>query len=151
MRRRRLLLIVMAATLLVIAGFALFRWLTTPAPPPGVTLENFRRLRRGMSLSEVEALLGNGHVEEGSYGWVSKDKDIAIYLRIKENQVTQGYVRTHDQFDMEAIRPALDNYPAVYHDERSYITFAIAVGVLALLLLLYRKRLKSSSSPTKAQ
>jgi hypothetical protein len=56
MRRRRLLLVVGAAILLVVAGFALLLWLTTPTP--GVTLENFRRLRVGMSAKDVEALLG---------------------------------------------------------------------------------------------
>src|SRR5262249_29487410 len=56
MGRRRLLIGCGAAILLAVAGFAFVHWLTTP--PPGVTLENFRRLRQGMTISEVEALLG---------------------------------------------------------------------------------------------
>jgi hypothetical protein len=56
MNKRRLLIVAGALTLLGMAGFTLFLWLTTP--PPGVTRENFRRLRVGMSLPAVEALLG---------------------------------------------------------------------------------------------
>jgi hypothetical protein len=69
MRRRRLLLVVGAVALLGVAGFVLLVWLMsptptpgvttpTPAPVPGVTLENFLRLRKGMSTRDVEALLG---------------------------------------------------------------------------------------------
>lgn len=54
MGRRRLLLGVGAVVLL--GGLALFHWLT--APTPGVTWDNFRRLRKGMSARQVEALLG---------------------------------------------------------------------------------------------
>ena len=47
MSRRRLLLAVLAFALLGVAGFTFLLWLTTPAP--GVSLENFRGLRLGMS------------------------------------------------------------------------------------------------------
>ena len=56
MRRRRLLLGVGALTLLGVVGFALLTCLSSPTP--GVTWENFRRLRVGMSLEDAEALLG---------------------------------------------------------------------------------------------
>ena len=56
-RRRRLLLRVGAVVLLGLAGFALLLWLTSPVPGV-VSWENYRRLRIGMSSSEVEALLG---------------------------------------------------------------------------------------------
>jgi hypothetical protein len=56
MRRRRLLLVVGAVVLLGVAGFVLLVWLTKPTP--GVTWDNFRRLREGMSPKDVEALLG---------------------------------------------------------------------------------------------
>jgi hypothetical protein len=55
MRRRRLLLVVGAVALLV-TGLALFLWLM--GPTPGVTWENFHRLREGMSVIDVQALLG---------------------------------------------------------------------------------------------
>jgi hypothetical protein len=56
MRRRRLLLGLTGVALLVVAGFGVLIWLTSPTP--GVTLDNFRRLREGMSIRDVEALLG---------------------------------------------------------------------------------------------
>lgn len=58
MSRRRLLLGA-GLVLLLVAGFAEWLlWPTTPAPTPGVTWENFHRLRQGMSARDVEALLG---------------------------------------------------------------------------------------------
>ncbi len=57
MRWRRLLLVVGAVALLGLAGLFLFLWLTSPTP--GVTWNNFRRMRVGMSAKDVEALLGD--------------------------------------------------------------------------------------------
>lgn len=54
--RRRLLLVGVGLVGLLCVGFALFVWLTTPTP--GVTWENYRRLRIGMSARDVKALLG---------------------------------------------------------------------------------------------
>jgi hypothetical protein len=56
MNRRRWLLVVGAVALLGVAGFHLLIWLTISTP--GVSLENFRRLRHGMSERDAEALLG---------------------------------------------------------------------------------------------
>ena len=56
MSRRRLLLGAGPVALLGMAGVALLLWLTRPTP--GVTWENFRCLREGMSVRDVEALLG---------------------------------------------------------------------------------------------
>jgi hypothetical protein len=64
MRRCRLLLGAGMVALLGVAGFVLFVWLTTPTP--GVTWENFRRLRVGMSLEDVEQMLGR---QEQSMEW----------------------------------------------------------------------------------
>ena len=80
MRRRRLLLGVSAVVLLV-AGFALFVWLTRPTP--GVTWENFRRLHIGMSVKEVERLLGEPHEVYGSRRgteryWKSQEVEISL-------------------------------------------------------------------------
>jgi hypothetical protein len=58
MRRRRLLLAVGMVVLLGVAGFGL-HWLTRPTP--GITWDNFRRLRKGLSAKDVEALLGEPH------------------------------------------------------------------------------------------
>lgn len=66
-RRRRLLLVRGAVALLGVAGFALLTWLSGPAPAPGVTLENFRRLQKGMSVRDVEALLGKPLQASGAF------------------------------------------------------------------------------------
>jgi hypothetical protein len=58
--RRRLLLIIVAAVPLPLVGLGVF--MLTPLRP-GTTLENFRRLRPGMSMAHVEAILGS----EGEY------------------------------------------------------------------------------------
>ena len=84
MRRRRLLFGVGALALLGV-GFALLTWLSTPTP--GVTWENFRHLRRGMSVGDVEAVLGepNQAFKTASNGtrrdwWDEWDQDIKIHL-----------------------------------------------------------------------
>ena len=57
--RRRLLLGMGLVVLFEVAVFALSFWRPMrPAPTPGVSFENFRRLRVGMSGSNVERLLG---------------------------------------------------------------------------------------------
>ncbi len=88
-RRRRLLLRVVAVALLSVAGFVLYLWLTRPVP--GVaSWENYRRLRMGMSSSEVEALIGKPHKTlkwEGDFlgrctKGVWRTKEIALFLII---------------------------------------------------------------------
>jgi hypothetical protein len=66
MRRLRLLLGVGAVPLLVVAGFGLLLWITRPTP--GVTWENFHRLRCGMSERDVKRLLG----EPDKVGWLRR-------------------------------------------------------------------------------
>ena len=80
MRRRRLLLGVGALALLGMVGFGLFLWVTNP---PRVTLDNCRRLRQGMSVRDVEALLGEPN-EVNKYAhctfrvWRSEEAEIAV-------------------------------------------------------------------------
>jgi hypothetical protein len=88
MRRRRLLLVAGALALLGLAGLATFLWLTTP--PPGVSRDNFYRLRKGMTLQEVEAILGEPGVEEHPsffpwmthhlIGWGTSDLNPEMFL-----------------------------------------------------------------------
>jgi hypothetical protein len=54
LRRRRLLLGVLGAVALVACG--LFAWLLLPRP--GVTRANYERIQEGMTLPEVEGILG---------------------------------------------------------------------------------------------
>ena len=58
---RRWLLLGVGVVGLLVAGFALFSWLATPAPIPGITWGNFLRLRMFMSVKDVEGLLGEKH------------------------------------------------------------------------------------------
>ncbi len=67
MRRRRLLLVVGAVAMAGVGGFFLFLS-PSPVPTPGVTWDNFRRLRQGMSASYVKALLGEPSSVQGTLG-----------------------------------------------------------------------------------
>ncbi len=60
-RRGRLLLGVGAVVLMGVAAIALLLGFTDTATTPGVTWENYRGLREGMSASEVESMLGKPH------------------------------------------------------------------------------------------
>lgn len=90
MRRRRLLLVVGAVVLLGMAGFVLLLWLTSQAPAPGITWDNFRRLRMGMSVGDVEALLGEPHeIDDLGDGYVVKwwrSQEVTIGLGFNANQ-----------------------------------------------------------------
>ena len=71
MSRRQLLPGVGAVALLGAAGFALAVWLTRPAP--GVSWENYRSLRAGMSTRDAEMLLGQPQeVFEWPEGWTTR-------------------------------------------------------------------------------
>ena len=93
MRRRRLLL-GMAAILLTVGGLALVHWLT--APTPGVTWENFRHLRIGMSVKDLEALLGEPYeTAEQPDGviqrvWRGEEVEITLWFGTEEDDVFRG-------------------------------------------------------------
>lgn len=72
---RRRLLIVAAGLSLFLAGPFVVRWATTPAIVPGPTEENFWRLRVGMSMEQVTAILGT---PSRPYWWFGKDGKINI-------------------------------------------------------------------------
>jgi hypothetical protein len=120
MRRRRLLLGVGPPALLGVAGLALFLWLMTPTP--GVTWENFRRLRVGMSAREAKALLGEGYEElkrpntTDRFWW---GEDVVISLSFDVDRLWAGhafppdfitrhveYIRPHESF-LDRIRRLL--------------------------------------------
>jgi hypothetical protein len=92
MRRRRLLLVVgllVAATL----GIGLYLWITTPRP--GVTRENFRRLRVGMTLQEAEEIMGGRAKEEpsgwkGPPIWVWRDGPVLVGVFLDEARCVTG-------------------------------------------------------------
>jgi hypothetical protein len=96
MRRRKLLLGVGALAFLGMAGFVLLIWLTTPTP--GVTWENYRRLRRGMSIGDVQALLGEpnqtfrlaGSAATRKDWWDEWDTDVEIHLYFNADRLVNG-------------------------------------------------------------
>jgi hypothetical protein len=79
---RRLLVVAGALGLLGLVGLFLVGSLL--APGPGVTRENFLRLRAGMRLAEVEATLGgrgspiDGHGPEWSCVWQRETTEIVL-------------------------------------------------------------------------
>lgn len=91
MSRRRLLLGVGAVALLGLAGFLLL-WLTSPTP--GVTWENFRRLRKGMPTRHVEALLGEPSLPDVKQGiWTLrlwKGEEVAMSLSFESGALHHG-------------------------------------------------------------
>lgn len=93
MSRLRLHLGVSAVALLGVAGFALSLWLTSPTP--GVTWDSFRRLRKGMSTAEVEALLGGRNEVSawGVEGFTSRlwqDEEVEISLVFDADRLWKG-------------------------------------------------------------
>ena len=120
MRRRWLLLVVGAAALLGVVESALvICWLTTP--PPAVTWENFRRLRKGMSERDVVGLLGESEqpdVKEGRWtGRLWNGENVTISLGFEEGVLDsgsafplqplgQGFIKG----PVEKIRPAEESF-----------------------------------------
>jgi hypothetical protein len=113
-RRRRLLLAVGALALIGVAGFAFFLWLTSPTPAPGVTWENSRRLRAGMSVRDVEALLGKPSPEVteivgGGTGRWWRGEEVDIELVFDADRVLFGVASSQWKYGrprIEYIRPA---------------------------------------------
>jgi hypothetical protein len=115
MCRRRLVLLAGAVALLGVAGFTLFLWLTTPSP--GVTWENYRRLRIGMSAGYVEALLGEPRVVnkwgDGTTSKIWWNEEVRIWLSFDADGLTFGV----------AFTPELGEYPSfVYlHTDQDFL------------------------------
>jgi hypothetical protein len=109
MRRHRLLLITGAVALLGVAGFCVLTWLTSPTP--GVTWENFRRLRLGMSARYVEALLGKPfRVAERTDCSIRfwRGEEVGIYLAFEADALVSGDALAADLIDPHAeIGPAI--------------------------------------------
>lgn len=82
MPRHRPLLLT-AAVCLLAGPFALRLAMT---PEPGVTRENFRRLAKGMTLAEIEEIMGErsdagGELLPGkSYSWTGKTGDVVVVM-----------------------------------------------------------------------
>jgi hypothetical protein len=91
MRRRRLLLGAGLLGLVALAGLAAFVRFT--APTPGVTVENYRRLRIGMTAQQVEAILGEGPTSQqptaarGRWQKYWKGKELTIYLLFERDGI----------------------------------------------------------------
>ena len=152
MSRPRLLLGVVVVALLGVVGFVIILWLTTPAPAPvpGVTWEDFRRLREGTSVMDAEALLGiPWHVLKYPDHTVTRwrGEEVVIELDFHADRLTFGrgrscpppeysdhfeYIRTEDK----PYRPHSPTAPLVWPTGRvSHVRSRLLhdVGAVALL------------------
>jgi hypothetical protein len=97
-----LLLSIVAAVLVPLVGLGIY-WLIPPTP--GVTLENFRRLRKGMTLDQAQAVLGEPSypIRDGIV-W-DADDDISIILHLDDNNLvcsgSYTYLNAVHQFERE--------------------------------------------------
>jgi hypothetical protein len=92
LRRRRLLLVGPVAVALLACGLVV--WLTRPTP--GVTLETWQRIRRGMTLQEVEALCGRaatplepGPGETLSALWDGQQPGTAVHITVNRTGLVE--------------------------------------------------------------
>jgi hypothetical protein len=80
MRGRRLVLGAGALALLLGAAGVVLAWFATPTP--GVTLENYQRLRHGMTEREVQDVLGGPGEPisffKGVKGWEGQEVDVFV-------------------------------------------------------------------------
>jgi hypothetical protein len=65
---------VLVGILIAVLAFPLF------APKPGITLENFHRLRQGMTLANINAILGVDKGGTWADGWVNVNTGTQIIL-----------------------------------------------------------------------
>jgi hypothetical protein len=72
-KKRMALLAVLPLTIAVILGL-----LAMMPPRPGVTKANFDRIRVGMTLAEVEAILGQSDLGEWGRLWLASDGSYAL-------------------------------------------------------------------------
>jgi hypothetical protein len=87
MRRRRLLLEAGALALLALTGLAVLRRLP---PRPGITRANYERLREGMTVQQVEGILGGS---PGNYSRFS-DKEAGLWaLDFEDPELSRQYFR----------------------------------------------------------
>lgn len=78
-------------------------------PRPGVTLENFRRLQKGMTSEEVEAVLGKGEFcfrFTGSYtmSWAAKPAYVFIEFSEQGDKAINGNFQERGKI-LERLRP----------------------------------------------
>jgi hypothetical protein len=103
--RRKLLVSLLLAFLLSTIGFAVYL-ATRPPPQGGVTIENFRRVSKGMKLGEVERILGTGEdqfeVEDLPQTCTWKSKGIIIRVVFAKGEARSGAILTREGqvFDM---------------------------------------------------
>jgi hypothetical protein len=95
MRNRCLLALASLACTLVV--LVVCCWPTPPAPPPGVTIENFRRLRHEMTEAQAIAIFGRPcdvkeHWSPGSSVsyWYSPAVTFAIHIDDTSERLTGG-------------------------------------------------------------
>jgi hypothetical protein len=119
MTRKRTLLVLLAVVTLGVGGF--FALEHAMSPDPGVTLDNYDRLRAGMTLKQCEALLGlyreQQHDPPGRlFFWTDRDRRVNVCL----------YIGTKGAEDGSAVA---DNYQV-----RQGLTSGSVLGIIRTLL-----------------
>jgi hypothetical protein len=92
MRRKRLLVILVIACAVLAGSVLLFRYLS---PGPGVTLENFKRIRKGMTERDVEAILGTAGEKAYMWHtpcriWQGKREKVGVVILFSEDGLVQS-------------------------------------------------------------
>jgi hypothetical protein len=94
---------------LAAAGLWLTAWLTTPTP--GVTPENFQRLRWGMGKSAVERLMGGpgDHRGGGHYCWERPGCDIWVHFGDEDTALEEAelYLNGPNEISASLHEPSL--------------------------------------------
>ena len=89
MKRRRVVLGVLATLGLAVAAVAVTLWALEPAP--GVTEENARRLREGMSRARVEAIMGRPGLPAGG-GQLWEEGGLTVEAIFVNDALTEGAI-----------------------------------------------------------
>jgi hypothetical protein len=92
MKTRRIALLVFLVALVVGVAFLLI-----PNFESGVTADRFRRLRPGMSIERVRAIMGrraDASPIPGMYEWMEDEVEIRIFTD-HHDQVATAFLRTH--------------------------------------------------------
>jgi hypothetical protein len=117
--KRTVLLVAVGAVVGVVLGVWLTKGLPEPVLEPGPTIDNFALVRFGMSVSEVEALLGPADrvtqrldVRLGHYA--SFDDDLDIHIVFRDNQgVVQAFLRSESgHYELQQPPSVLDRVKA---------------------------------------
>jgi hypothetical protein len=106
MNKKRMLLLLAFAAGVAVAGYVGLRYAFRPEP--GITVENFERLREGMNLARVEAILGGPANEEPhpfGGGWAHdwQGEDLHLLLVFTDTEPRRLWMGTAQRPDYSVV------------------------------------------------